>query len=236
MFRPYSSSTNETNTAKNSGVYVRELFESKLIVSPHRLISLHEYSVGNWYPFKEPLTGKIGDPKSTVVVGALLNSVSSSELTNYCFKSEELKLKSTANFIGEMETTGQIKSNKVIIDNVNEQNTEEFNYIFNNPIHIGFRQISDENWTTSPLYRLSMPSGNHGQFSLPLTVTLRRVSDAFLEDDFLTSFVQEAKKEEIEIFQIADKEGRFAPADTLRLSFNTLGKVDNYWLETGLFI
>ena len=81
-----------------------------------------------------------------------------------------------------------------------------------------------------------MPSGNHGQFSLPLTVTLRRVSDAFLEDDFLTSFVQEAKKEEIEIFQIADKEGRFAPADTLRLSFNTLGKVDNYWLETGLFI
>ena len=27
MFRHYSSSTNETNTAKNSGVYFRELFD-----------------------------------------------------------------------------------------------------------------------------------------------------------------------------------------------------------------
>ena len=45
------------------------------------------------------------------------------------------------------------------------------------PVHFGARQINDENWTTSPLYRLSVPSGglNH---ELPLTVTLRRVSDA----------------------------------------------------------
>lgn len=215
--------------------YVRSLFENQFIVSPDRLISLHEYSVGTWYPFREPFSGKIGDPKSTVVVGALLNSVSSFELTNYSFKSEKLKLKSTANFIGEMETTGQIKSKNVIIDNVNEQTKEEFVYEFTNPVYIGARQIDDENWTTVPLYRLSVPSAVLGKYSFPLTVTMKRVTDAFDDDDFIPDFIREAKKEEVEILEISDQDGRSAPG-SLKLTFNTLGRVDNYWLETGLFI
>ena len=100
------------------------------------------------------------------MVGALLNSVSSFELTNYSFKSENLKLKTTSNFIGEMETSGQIRKNKVIIDNINDQKLEEFTYEFTNPVHFGARQINDENWTTSPLYRLSVPSGGLGKFEL----------------------------------------------------------------------
>ena len=68
--------------------YVRELFEEKFIIGSHRLISLHDYPVGSWYPFREALSGKIGDPKSTVVVGALLNSVSSFQLTNYSFRAK----------------------------------------------------------------------------------------------------------------------------------------------------
>jgi hypothetical protein len=215
--------------------YVRSLFENHFIVSPDRLISLHEYSVGTWYPFREPLSGKIGDPKSTVVVGALLNSVSSFELTNYSFKSEKLKLKSTANFIGEMETTGQIKSSNIIVDNVNEQNKEEFVYEFTNAVHIGARQINDENWTTAPLYRLSVPSAGLEKFTLPLSVTLKRGSDAFDDDDLIPELVREAKKEELQIQEISDQQGRSAPG-SLKLSFNTLGRVDNYWLETGLFL
>lgn len=215
--------------------YVRELFEEKSILGAHRLISLHDYPVGSWYPFREPLSGRIGDPKSTVVVGALLNSVSSFELTNYSFKSEQLNLKSTSNFIGEMETSGQIRQSKIIIDNINQQNTDEFTYEFTNPVHFGARQINDENWTTSPLYRLSVPSGGLGSFKLPLSVTLRRISDAFYDDGMLPDYAKEAKKEEVEITEITDSEGRFAPIETLKLNFNTLGKVDNYWLETGIF-
>lgn len=215
--------------------YVRSLFENKLLVPPERLISLHDYTVGNWYPFRDAMSGKIGDPKSTVVVGALLNSVASFELDNFSFKSEHLKLRSTSNFIGELETSGQLKNDKVIVDNVNFQNEEEFSYEFTNPVHIGSRQMSDEHWTTAPLYRLSVPSSGLGKFTLPLTVTLRRNPDAFDKDSGAPSYMQEAKKEELVISEISDQEGRFAPKDTLKLSFNTLGRVDNYWLETGLF-
>jgi hypothetical protein len=215
--------------------YVRSLFENMMIVPPDRLVSLHEYSVGVWYPFRDAMTGKIGDPKSTVVVGALLNSVAGFELDNFSFKSERLKLRSTSNFIGELESTGQLKDEKIIVDNVNKKNDEEFTYEFTNPVHFGSRQISDENWSTSPLYRLSVPSAGLGKFSLPLTVTLRRDPDAFENYDDKTSLENETKKEELVIAEISDQEGRFAPSNTLTLSFNTLGKVDNYWLETGLF-
>ena len=100
---------------------------------------------------------------------------------------------------------------------------------------MGSRQISDENWSTSPLYRLSVPSAGLGQFSLPLTVTLRRDPDVFDDEDDVVLLGNESKKEELVIAEITDQDGRFAPRDTLKLSFNTLGRVDNYWLETGLF-
>ena len=215
--------------------FIRSLFASSIAINPNRLISLHAYTVGTWYPFRNALTGKIGDPKSTVVVGALLNSVSSFELTNYSFKSEELCLRSTCNFLGETETSGKLPDKKIIIDNVAMQNDEEFIYQFYNAVHLGARQISDETWTTSPLYRLSLPSSGLGKFTLPFEVTLRRRSDAFDTDDMQPNFIKEAQKEEMEIYQIEDAEGLSAPTNTLRLNFNTLGKVDSYWLENGLF-
>ena len=61
------------------------------------------------------------------------------------------------------------------------------------------------------------------------------MSEPFYDDDTQTNKDLEAQKEEVEISEISDKEGRFAPKETLRLNFNTLGKVDNYWLETGVF-
>ena len=214
--------------------YVRSLFENTMIVRPDRLVSLHEYPVGVWYPFRDPMTGRIGDPKSTVVVGALLNSVAGFELENFSFKSEKLKLRSTSNFIGELESTGQLKDEKIIVDNVSKTNQEDFTYEFTNPVYLGSRQINDENWSTSTLYRLSVSSGGLGKFSLPLSVTLRRDPDSFDEDN-CAIINNESKKEELVIGEITDQEGRFAPLDTLKLSFNTLGRVDNYWLETGLF-
>ena len=206
-----------------------------MIVTPDRLVSLHDYSVGVWYPFRNAMTGKIGDPKSTVVVGALLNSIARFELDNFSFKSEKLKLRSTSNFIGELESTGQLKDEKIIVDNINQTNEEEFIYKFTNPVHFGSRQISDEKWSTSPLYRLSVPGTGLGKFTLPLTVTLRRDPDAFESEESTDVLRNEAKKEELVIAEITDQDGRFAPKDTLTLSFNTLGRVNNYWLETGLF-
>ena len=35
---------------------VRSIVEEMLVVPPHRLISMHKYKTGRWYPFRDPVT------------------------------------------------------------------------------------------------------------------------------------------------------------------------------------
>ena len=42
-----------------------------LPLPPERVISLHEYRVGAWYPFRDARL-RVEDPKTTVAVGAMI--------------------------------------------------------------------------------------------------------------------------------------------------------------------
>jgi hypothetical protein len=224
---------------------IRTLFEEKFLVEPHNLISLDSYDIGPWYPFREAFTGKIGDPKSTVSVGALLNSVSDfSQLDFYTFKSNNLQLRSTAHFIGTLSKTGHISKDDVIIDNINEQNTDEFQLKFFQTIYLGSRQIDDEEWSTSPLYKIEADQeklkklfeksrGDH----LPLLLTIRRSSESFdFKDENWTSLDTEYKKEYISIVDVEDNDGRQLSREIIKLKVNTLGPTENYWFETGIYL
>ena len=212
---------------------VYKLFEKEFVVPSHRLVSLHSYRVGSWYPFRDAQSGKIGDPKSTVVVGALLNSVSVTDLPNYSFRSDELTLKSSVNFIGPMEISGKIFKEKVVVNNLADRNQEEFQYLFYNVVYLGGRQIDDEDWVASPLYKLKLTSKSIP--NLPLKVTLFRNSEAFEEDESWNGIDKEYLKELLKITEIEDSEGNLINAERLQLSFNTLGRIENYWMETGIF-
>ena len=66
---------------------IRHLIERKSILSPRRIISLHKYCCSGWYPaFLADHNGIITDPKSAVVVGALIGFTkmcNQSMLTNF---------------------------------------------------------------------------------------------------------------------------------------------------------
>ena len=211
---------------------VRRLFAETFAVSPTRLISMHNYVVAEWYPFRDPISGKIGDPKSTVTVGALLNSISRADMSNYSFISDDLSLKSTSNFIGEMDLDLKIKNSNIIVDNINNQGDEEFEFVFTNAMYVGSRQINDENWVTVPLYSLLLTDGNA---NLPLKVTARRPIEAFEVDEYFSSSSKEYLKEYLKIVSIEDNEGQILPHRALDLQFNTLGFQRDYWLESGIF-
>ena len=212
--------------------HVRRLFAETFAVHPSRLISMHSYVISEWYPFRDPISGKIGDPKSTVTVGALLNSISRADLANYSFTSEELKLKSTSNFIGEMNHDLKITDKNIIVDNINKQDDEEFEFIFTNAMYIASRQIDDENWVTLPLYSLILKDAN---VKLPLKITARRPVAAFEVDEFFSSSSKDYLKEYLKIVSIEDSEGGMLPHGALDLQFNTLGFQRDYWLESGIF-
>jgi hypothetical protein len=212
--------------------HVRRLFAETFAVIPSRLVSMHSYVISEWYPFRDAISGKIGDPKSTVTVGALLNSISRADMSNYSFISENLSLKSTSNFIGEMDHDLKITNQNIIVDNINNQDDEEFEFIFTNAMYIGSRQIDDENWVTLPLYSLLLADANA---RLPLKVTAKRPVEAFEVDEFFSSSPREYLKEYLKIVSIEDNEGGVLPHRALDLQFNTLGFQRDYWLESGVF-
>ena len=211
---------------------IRELFEKKFLVSPHKLISLHSYKVGSWYPFRDTKTGRIGDPKSTVAIGALLNSVSVHELGNYSFSSDNLQLKSTANFIGPMELTERIPSASVLINNTVQQLQEEFDMEFFSVVYLGSKQIDRDDWASSPLYKVQLIANQTP--AMPLTITFHRRSDAFDSDEYLKGDDKEYLKEKLKIGEIVDAHGDPVSTGSVKLSFNTLGRAENYWMESGL--
>ena len=120
-----------------------------------------------------------------------------------------------------------------MVNNLADRNQEEFQYLFYNVVYLGGRQIDDEDWVASPLYKLKLTSKSIP--NLPLKVTLFRNSEAFEEDESWNGIDKEYLKELLKITEIEDSEGNLINAERLQLSFNTLGRIENYWMETGIF-
>jgi len=49
--------------------------------SADRIVSLHTYRVGDWYPFRS-VGGRLTDPKTTAAVGAMVCALSEGQLYN----------------------------------------------------------------------------------------------------------------------------------------------------------
>ncbi len=62
---------------------VREIVRETMVVPPSRLISMHEYKVGSWFPYRDRITNRIGDPKSTAAVGGMLCTLAESRIADF---------------------------------------------------------------------------------------------------------------------------------------------------------
>jgi hypothetical protein len=220
---------------------VRTIFEEMLVVPPHRLVAMHEYRTGRWYPFRDPVTQRIGDPKSTVAVGGMLIALSEARIPNFKIPAGAFKMRSTAMFIGEMDSSGQIPDDRVLF-----QGTEmEAGAVapagaqvrMFTPVHLGSRQLPLERWTTTPLYRLDFANAAAQRHPPPLVVTLERVEFDADPDDTRPDTVlrREAAREAFEVTEIEDGTGEAVRANQVVLKLHTLGAEDDYWIDTGVF-
>ena len=76
-----------------------------LPVTPDRIVPMHRYRVGSWYPFRDPMTNTIGDPKTTSAVGGLLCALSETQISNFKLYTSRFAMLSTARYIGEMDAS-----------------------------------------------------------------------------------------------------------------------------------
>ena len=222
---------------------VRSIVEEMMVVPPHRLISMHRYKTGRWYPFRDPVTQRIGDPKSTVAVGGMLIALSESRIPNFKVTTEAFQMRSTARFIGEMDRNGQILRERVLfsdidLDKKGKSGDQIATLKFFSPIHIGARQLDLERWTTTPLFRLDFADINKGaqKRPTPFQVTLEKDEDDDGEgQDAVSILRRESLREAFRIAEILDADGDEMKASELSLKLQTLGFEDDYWIDTGVY-
>lgn len=220
---------------------VRAILQEMLVVPPHRLVSMHDYKTGTWYPFRDPVTQRIGDPKSTVAVGGMLIALSESRIPNFKVTTSAFRMQSTARFIGEMDTSGQIMADRILFSDLDlDARKSEADLVATltmyAPVYLGSRQLPLERWTTTPLYLLDFASQS-AEARAPLHVTFERTE--FDEDpDRETSETvlrREAMREAISVTEVEDRERDAMKPSEVVLRLHTLGFEDAYWIDTGLF-
>ena len=213
-------------------------FFAKLPVPADRILPMREFRVGSWYPFADNL-GVIADPKTTVVVGAILCALSEGHLEGFSFDTQALALKSTARFIGAMDADGQIRREQVwfVVDPDNPEESEYRKQVqFSGPIPIGFRQLEAERWTTTRFYFMDFASPaarDNARSRLPYTVNLC-FNVAELPEG--SGRIDDPGRDEGELFieDIQAADGTPVNPRDLQLRLQTLPSDEGYWLDTGI--
>ena len=209
---------------------VQEAVLAHLPVSPDRVVPMHQYRVGLWYPFRD-VNARIDDPKTTAAVGGMLCALAEGQIEGFLVRASRLKMRSTARFIGEMEISGQIKRERVLFADVDLEarpngDAEMRSLSFYAPMFIGFRQLPIERWPATPLYHLEFANpASAARMRLPLTVTLER---AAAEEG------QEERREDFRVLEIEDAEGSTMRPTDVVLRLQTLKSEAGYWLDTGI--
>lgn len=137
----------------------RKVF-AMLPVAPDRVIPMRDYQVGPWYPFAG-VEGKINDPKTTVVTGAILCTLAENSIEGFVFDSSRLEIKSTARFIGQLDVQGTLPAEMVWFPNEKPGKDESRNVKvvdFSSPITIGFRQLDASRWSVTRCWRMEFAS------------------------------------------------------------------------------
>jgi hypothetical protein len=211
---------------------VTEMVLAKMPVPPHRVVPMHRYQVGEKYPFRDP-ANRIDDPKTTAAVGAMLClQAEEGQLRNFFFEASKLSMRSTARYIGRMDKSGQIRTENVLLANLDldapVRGTSEFTVTLAASVMLGFRQLPLERWTAQPLYALELARPGVAQrYGLPLQVKVRRREDASANED------DPIAHEMFVVDDIQDAAGMGVPPGEVVLRLQTLDQESGYWRDTG---
>ena len=198
---------------------------------PHRIVPLHQFRVGQWYPFRD-YRATIADPKTTASVGAMLCLLGDGQLQNFNFRSDELQPQSTARFFGKLDRNNRLLAEDEFYDDLDLDDPDyelpETTFDFRGPMPLGFRQLPVDWWPRTRLYSLDYASQELAaklNAKTPLKVRLKRNTRE--AKDIIDALV---------IAGIEDRDGRSVPNNNLRLRLQTIDNQQGYWLDTGILL
>ncbi|WP_027711413.1 virulence factor SrfB [Dickeya chrysanthemi] len=216
---------------------IQALFRHLQPVPPSRIMSLHGYETGGWYPFNKK--GRIDDPKSTAAVGAMLCLLAQDlRLPNFYFRTANFHPYSTVRYLGMLDSNNMITQDNVYYRDIDLDTTPvclepSVSFEVRGALRLGFRQLDNERWPASPLYTLQIKGS-----TLPRKLAADGVIHLRLEVEGGRG--QEESSGSPERFVISDpqmNDGMTVRRGDLSFKLNTLADSGlgetHYWLDSG---
>jgi len=221
----------------------REMFLANAPTPLDQIITLHDYEVGAWYPFRS-LDNFIADPKTTAVVGAMLCDTCERGSEGFTMKSRQnLRMRSTARFIGAMVgdtlPTRNVAQSDLDPDNPRLMDDRaEFPIEMEGPFFLGFRQLPIERWPATPLMWVQFRGGEDADRNVhvPVQLTFGRQDRVDGKDRNDERAKADAAMETFKLLEATDSEDasvkRLIVERMQTLRINDEGGT-GYWLDTG---
>ncbi|EDS5403706.1 hypothetical protein XF90_000257, partial [Salmonella enterica subsp. enterica] len=203
-------------------------------VPVNRIVWMDKYQVHEWYPFSQQ--GRIGNPKSTAAVGAMLCSLALDlRLPRFNFKAADIGAYSTVRYLGVMDNTvntlrdENIWYHEIDLDKPGATLDARLHFPLRGNVTLGFRQLANSRWPATPLYCLSINSAElaktiAGDGVLNVRLKLRGSSKDSAPESFILS-------------DAWLQDGTPVAADALTLKLNTLAdrrhSGSHYWIDSG---
>ena len=214
---------------------VRQILQESATLPAHRVISLHQFRVGQWYPFRDHRS-MVGDPKTTAAVGAMVCLLGNGQLQNFNFRADQLKPKSTARYFGKLDLSNRLRTADEFYTDLDLDNLDyevpATPFEFRGPMPLGFRQLAADWWPATRLYSIDYESPDaarrlHPQ--TPLKVTLRR-------EGRKGSGGETIDNPNLVIFGMEGTKGGLSKNGNLKLRLQTVSQSQGYWLDTGILV
>ncbi|MDS4035513.1 virulence factor SrfB [Citrobacter amalonaticus] len=130
-------------------------------VPVNRMVWMDNYRVHEWYPFSQQ--GRIGNPKSTAAVGAMLCSLALDlRLPRFNFKAADIGAYSTVRYLGVLDNTvntlreENVWYQDIDLDKPGAKLDTRVHFPLRGNVTLGFRQLANSRWPATPLYTLSI--------------------------------------------------------------------------------
>jgi hypothetical protein len=212
----------------------------KICLPVDRIAHMHKYRVSAAYPFVTH--GRIEDPKTTVVVGAIICALAEGSLEGVTIDTSNFIPEPINRYIGMLDGHGRLTEERVWIKNEDLDTGKavetEFEIDFNAPVPVGYRQIHRSRWTTTRLYSLDYRSPADQKQAvgrLPYKVGVRFAMAEQEEDEGRPKTSSMIKRTEgsLKVISVSDKTGQGLSFETVVFRLQTLRDDNGYWLDTG---
>ena len=209
-----------------------DILAESCALPPHRILPLHQFRVGQWYPFRD-YEAKIADPKTTAAVGAMICMLGEGRLRNFNYRSDHLRARSTARFFGKLDGDNRLTSDNVFYEGLNLDDPDyelpDTPFEFRGPMSLGSRQFEVDWWPGQRLYSIdyaSPESASKLNARTPLKIELQRA----------TGRGNKGVVDAFSVRRVEDVEGRTVASREIRLWLQTIDQSDGFWLDTGVLL